>query len=206
MKTQNIVWLSESEKQLLINGGIVKIASTVVLALLKRVLENGACRPVEGTGSGKWSSTKDNTDNVTHLLKLLGYGYTITNDAPRGGKQGTLLKLTAKGLTDTLHHVTRVVKERELAEKKVQDEKDAKDAATRAFHAQVNLEANKIVIDESYIKACDGIRAKNLTGKIKSLCYETAFEALLQRNNMVLENDFWAVFRAVKHRIDSETK
>lgn len=49
-------------------------------------------RPVIGSGSGKWSSIHDNTAAVSNLLKKLGIEFTMTNDAPKGGKTGTLIK------------------------------------------------------------------------------------------------------------------
>ncbi len=43
------------------------------------------------------SSLRDNHENLEHGLTVIGIDYTTGNDAPRGGKDGYFVRLTAKG-------------------------------------------------------------------------------------------------------------
>lgn len=58
-------------------------------------------RPCYTSGSGKWSAITDKTDEILQALKLAGLkenkDFTIGNDAPKGGKLGQFITLTATG-------------------------------------------------------------------------------------------------------------
>jgi hypothetical protein len=54
-------------------------------------------RPVNSTGgSWKYSSLSDRTVEITSALKSLGVEFTLSNDAPKGGKTGALITITTK--------------------------------------------------------------------------------------------------------------
>jgi len=53
-------------------------------------------RPCHTSGSGRFTSNLDYTDDVVELLSLVGIKYEIGNDSPRGGKTGNFIKIVTK--------------------------------------------------------------------------------------------------------------
>lgn len=53
-------------------------------------------RPVTSSGRGNYRSLSDRTVELTSALKGLGVEFTLTNDAPRGGRTGALITITTK--------------------------------------------------------------------------------------------------------------
>ena len=53
-------------------------------------------RPCWTSGSGRFTTNLDYTQDCTNLLKLLGINYSLDNDSPRGGKAGNLITLNTK--------------------------------------------------------------------------------------------------------------
>jgi len=53
-------------------------------------------RPVHTSGSGRFTSNMDYTNNIQKLLKNIGIDTVLTNDSPRGGLTGNVLTITTK--------------------------------------------------------------------------------------------------------------
>ena len=58
---------------------------------------NNKIYPIYTQGSGKYAKYTDKTGEVKSILDGLGLDYHEGNDAPRGGKLGNFIELTAKG-------------------------------------------------------------------------------------------------------------
>lgn len=68
--------------------------SSQAYKMVKAALETGKpIRPCYAQGSGKFSGNADHTSAVCIVLNRLGIAYELTNDAPRGGKQGNLITI-----------------------------------------------------------------------------------------------------------------
>jgi len=82
-------------------GSKTSIAYKIVLDLIDNT-GNSYCvfgntiRPCYTSGSGRFTTNLDYTNNVTSLLDLLGVKYITGNDSPRGGKTGNFIKVTTK--------------------------------------------------------------------------------------------------------------
>ena len=53
-------------------------------------------RPVHTSGTGRFKSNLDYTQSTQFLLAKLGIETTLSNDSPRGGLPGNLLKIVTK--------------------------------------------------------------------------------------------------------------
>jgi len=53
-------------------------------------------RPCHTSGSGRFTSNLDYTEDVCSILNLLGVKFEQGNDSPRGGKTGNFVKITTK--------------------------------------------------------------------------------------------------------------
>ncbi len=53
-------------------------------------------RPVHTSGSGRFKSNLDYTENTLRTLKLLGIKFKFGNDAPRGGLTGNFIIILTK--------------------------------------------------------------------------------------------------------------
>lgn len=53
-------------------------------------------RPVNTSGSGRFTSNLDYTKDTENLLKLLGLKFKVGNDAPRGGLTGNFIEVLTK--------------------------------------------------------------------------------------------------------------
>lgn len=53
-------------------------------------------RPVYTSGSGRFVSNQDHTNNIMTTLNKLKINATLTNDAPRGGLTGNLIIINTK--------------------------------------------------------------------------------------------------------------
>lgn len=54
---------------------------------------NAIIRPCWTSGSGRYTSNLDYTDDTRRLLDMIRVKYTIGNDAPRGGLTGNWIKI-----------------------------------------------------------------------------------------------------------------
>ena len=57
---------------------------------------SGLIRPCYTSGSGRYTSNQDYTNDLCAILDLLGIKYQRGNDAPRGGATGQWVKITTK--------------------------------------------------------------------------------------------------------------
>ena len=53
-------------------------------------------RPCHTSGSGRFTTNLDYTDQVKYLLDKIGVKYVSGNDSERGGKTGNFIKVTTK--------------------------------------------------------------------------------------------------------------
>ena len=60
------------------------------------LVNNNTIRPVQLMGGGRHSKYADYTSDMIDLLNLLSLKYDVDNDAPKGGKAGTLIKIKTK--------------------------------------------------------------------------------------------------------------
>jgi hypothetical protein len=60
------------------------------------LIENNAIRPCYQSGSGRYTQQIDLTDSICALLTKIGIEFTLTNDSPRGGKQGNWISKKTK--------------------------------------------------------------------------------------------------------------
>lgn len=68
--------------------------SSQAYKMVKAAFETGnPIRPCYAQGSGKFSGNADHTAAVCSILIRLGIAYELSNDAPRGGKQGNLITI-----------------------------------------------------------------------------------------------------------------
>jgi hypothetical protein len=53
-------------------------------------------RPVHTSGTGRFTSNMDYTNDITSLLFSIGIETTVSNDSPRGGLKGNFITITTK--------------------------------------------------------------------------------------------------------------
>lgn len=68
-------------------------ASPKNFELLENFFEWGFVRPTQRVGRGRWSTLDNRLVSVETLLDAAGIKYVICNDAPKGGKCGTIVAL-----------------------------------------------------------------------------------------------------------------
>ena len=60
------------------------------------MLYENIIRPCYTSGSGRFTTNIDYTDDICHLLDLLKIKYVAGNDSSRGGKCGNFIKILTK--------------------------------------------------------------------------------------------------------------
>jgi hypothetical protein len=83
------------EKHLYTKGGSLAKKYEEVVELLNN--PERTMRPVYWAGHSRNISLHDSSANLEQGLSLLGIDYETGNDAPKGGKNGYFVRLTAKG-------------------------------------------------------------------------------------------------------------
>lgn len=82
------------EKHLYTKGGALAKKYEEVIELLNN--PERTMRPVYWAGHGRNISLHDSSANLEQGLSMLGIDYETGNDAPKGGKNGYFVRLTAK--------------------------------------------------------------------------------------------------------------
>lgn len=93
------------EKHLYTKSGALAKKYEEVVELLNN--PSRTLRPVSWYGRGRHISLHDNTANIEQGLSLLGIDFETGNDAPKGGKNGYFIRLTAKGKRQVKDFATR---------------------------------------------------------------------------------------------------
>lgn len=70
-----------------------KIATPKNFELLESLFEWGYVRPTRQVGRGRYSKLDDRLESVKILLDVAHIKYVVCNDAPKGGKLGTIVSL-----------------------------------------------------------------------------------------------------------------
>lgn len=71
--------------------------SSIVYGLIKSLLnKETVLRPVYSQGKGRNTTTVDRSDEVKRILEQLNLRFSISNDAPRGGKTGYRIDILTK--------------------------------------------------------------------------------------------------------------
>lgn len=83
------------------NGSKAIKAYTIVKDLIdgtnkSYMVKDNTIRPVITSGTGRFKTNLDYTDDTKRLLSLLGVKYIQGNDAPRGGLTGNYIKVITK--------------------------------------------------------------------------------------------------------------
>lgn len=66
-----------------------------ILDLLQNLFEFGYCRPCYTVGRGRYVHFYDYKNEISSILKNLGFSAVMLNDAPRGGRTGDIVALDA---------------------------------------------------------------------------------------------------------------
>ncbi len=93
------------EKHLFTKGGTLAKKYEEVVELLNN--PERTMRPVYWSGHGRNISLHDSSANLEQGLSMLGIDYETGNDAPKGGKNGCFVRLTAKGKRQVKDFATR---------------------------------------------------------------------------------------------------
>lgn len=83
------------EKNLTTKAGTVSVKFAEVIKLINN--PETTLYPVQWHRNGRHMSISDHTANIVEGLHLLGIDFEQGNDAPRGGRNGEFIRLTAKG-------------------------------------------------------------------------------------------------------------
>lgn len=86
---------SRIEKHLYTKGGTLAKKYEEVVELLNN--PNRTLRPICWCGRGRHINLSDKSAIIEQGLSLLGIAYETGNDAPKGGKNGYYIRLSAKG-------------------------------------------------------------------------------------------------------------
>lgn len=71
--------------------------TSIAYKSVKQIIEGSkTIRPCYTSGSGRFTSNQDHTNETTSLLSKIGIEFTLTNDAPRGSATGNLITITTK--------------------------------------------------------------------------------------------------------------
>ena len=65
---------------------------------IKALLSCGQVHTYKVTRSKGYTNISDTKDKICGILDSLNIAYEVSNDAPRGGKQGTFIMLTGKAI------------------------------------------------------------------------------------------------------------
>lgn len=79
---------------------------------IKTLIECGQVHTYKVTRSGGYTNIKDSTARISELLDSLKIEYSILNDAPKGGKHGTFIKLTGRAINKEIEAVRQAKNER----------------------------------------------------------------------------------------------
>jgi len=60
------------------------------------MIRGNIIRPCHTSGTGRFCTNLDYTDQIKYLLDKIGVKYISGNDSPRGGKTGNFIKVTTK--------------------------------------------------------------------------------------------------------------
>lgn len=80
---------------LAVNSKSVELFYYYLIVDNEHVLFDFKYRPVYTTGSGKWTKTSNVTSEICKTLDLMGIPYELGNDAPKGGKMGNYILISA---------------------------------------------------------------------------------------------------------------
>lgn len=65
---------------------------------IKALLSCGQVHTYKVTRRKGYTNISDTKDRISGILDGLNIAYEVSNDAPRGGKQGTFIRLTGKAI------------------------------------------------------------------------------------------------------------